>query len=116
MLKGQEFDLADLAIRSNMNNFIHYKVTLRDKLYFELGVIKTEVAYAFEGKKEKSRKVIYACNTKWIYNQAVPPGYETGFVNYDYKENTYGYEISYMDILVEFEPKEWALIKNDSDN
>ena len=55
MLKGQEFDLADLANRNNMNNFIHYKVTLRDKLYFELGVKKTKIAYAFEGKKEKER-------------------------------------------------------------
>lgn len=116
MLKGQEFDLADLANRNNMNNFIHYKVTLRDKLYFELGVIKTKIAYAFEGKKEKERKVIYACNTRWIYNQAVPPGYETGFVNYNYKENTYCFEISYMDILVEFEPRESKLIKNDSEN
>jgi len=116
MLKGQEFDLADLAIRSNMNNLIHYKVTLRDKLYFELGIIKTEVPYAFEGKKERKRKVIYACNTKWIYNQAVPPGYETGFLNYNYKENTYGYEISYMDILVEFDSKESSIITKDSDN
>ena len=116
MLKGEEFDIADLAIRGNMNNFIHYKVTLRDKLYFELGVIKTEVTYAFRGKKDKNRKVIYACNTKWIYNQIVPPGYETGFVSYNYKENTYDYEISYMDILVEFDAKESTLIKHDSEN
>ena len=87
MLKGKEWDIGDLANRSNMNNFIHFKFTLRDKLYFELGVIKTNILHAFENKEEKFRKVIYACNTKWIYNQTVPPGYDTGFTNYNYKEN-----------------------------
>lgn len=114
MLKGQDFDLADLANRNSLTNFIHFKVTLRDKLFFELDVINTKIDFAFNGKKTRTRRVIYACNTKWIYKQSVPPGYETGFVSYHFTTNEYDFEISYMDIFVEYDSREDVVLKKDS--
>lgn len=114
MLKGQEFDLLDLANRNSLTNFIHFKVTLRDKLFFELDVINTTIDFAFDSKKVRTRRVIYACNTKWIYKQSTPPGYETGFVSYHFATNQYDFEISYMDIFVEYEIREGEILKKDS--
>ncbi len=114
MLKGQDFDLADLANRNSLTNFIHFKVTLRDKLFFELDVINTTIDFAFDSKKARTRRVIYACNTKWIYKQSVPPGYETGFVSYHFTTNEYDFEISYMDIFVEYDAREDEILKKDS--
>lgn len=110
MLKNEEFNISALAAKHNFKRFIYYRVTLRDKIKYDIELIDCYVN-CFE--ENKFNHIIYACETKLRNDQSVPPNYNVNFVSYNFEQRKYTYETSNIDVLVECSDREFKLICND---
>lgn len=110
MLKNDKFNIFALASRKNFKRFIYFKVTLRDKIKYDIELIDC-FENCFDAKK--INHVIYACETITRNKQAVPPNYNNNFVAYLPQERTYTYETSSIDILIECSDREYKITCED---
>lgn len=113
MLKSEKFNIFNIAKKNNFKRFVYFQVTLRDKIKYDIELIDGYINFTGNSKKASKRHVIFACQTFFRTNQVVPPKYNTNFLTYDIMSNTYNYETSVIDILLECSDSEFKNISND---
>lgn len=101
MLKNENFNIFGIAEKNKMKRFIHFRVTLRDKINYDIELINGYLNFTGDAKNRSKRHVIYCCQTYFRENQIVPPRCNSYFVTYKPFEDLYNYETTVIDILLE---------------
>lgn len=107
MLKNENFNIFDIAEKNNYKRFIHFRVTLRDKIKYDIELIEGTINFTGDKKNHPKRNVVFACQTYFRNNQSVPPKYNNSFLTYKPISETYSYETSVIDILLECSDKDF---------
>ena len=114
MLKTDEFNIFSLAQKNSFKRFVHFKVTLRDKIKYDIELLEDSIDI-FENNNQ-TKHIIYACQTKTKEGQGVPPKYNCDFMSYDVANRTYKYETSTINILIECSNSDFKMICEDMSN
>ena len=110
MLKNETFNIFNIAKKNNFKRFMYFQVVLRDKIKYDIELIDSYVNLNIFSKNIE-KHVIFACQTFGRINQSVPPKYNSSFITYDL--NTYNYETSVIDIILECSDSEFKKYSND---
>lgn len=108
MLKNDKFNIFSLAKKNNYKRFVHFKVTLRDKIKYDIELV--EGLLKIFDNDEQLKNITYACQTVTRKEQSIPPKYNTHFMSYRPIQKTYNYETSTIDILIECSNKDFKII------
>lgn len=101
MLKNGKIGIFDIAKKNNFKRFVHFQVTLRDKINYDIELINGYVNFTSDEKNHPLRHVVFACQTYFRMNQKIPPKYNAFFLSYNPGIDSYNYETSVIDILLE---------------
>ena len=108
MLKNDKFNIFSLAKKNNFKRFVYFKVTLRDKIKYDIELVEG-LLKVFDND-EQLKHIIYACQTIMRNEQSVPPKYNNHFMSYKPIQRTYDYETSTIDILIECSNRDFKII------
>ena len=111
MLKNERFNIDSLAKKNNFKRFVYFKVTLRDKIKYDIELLDGFID-VFQNNGQL-RHVVFACQTVMRNNQSIPPKYNNGFMSYIPFQQVYNYETSTIDILIECSDKDYKTICKD---
>ena len=114
MLKNDKFNIFSLAKKNNFKRFVYFKVTLRDKIKYDIELVEG-LLKVFDND-EQLKHIIYACQTIMRNEQSVPPKYNNHFMSYKPIQRTYDYETSTIDILIECSNRDFKIINESIPN
>ena len=108
-MKNDLYDIEKIAEKNCLKRFIYFKVTLRDKINYDIeltdGFVNLNVS-----KNNKKNHIIYACQNILREEQKVPPRFNSYFMTYKPDKDVYKYETTTLDILVECSNEEFKRI------
>ena len=112
MLKNEKFNIFDIAEKNNFKRFIHFQVTLRDKINYDIELIDGFFNFSSDAKNHIKRHVVFCCQTFLRNNQLVPPRYNSFFLTYKPGIELYTFETTVIDILLECSDNDYKKISN----
>ena len=100
MLKNEKYNIVKIANDYGLKRFVYFKITLRDKINYDIELIDSKLILPILGGVNENR-VIFACQTAFREDQKVPPKFNSYFMTYKPFVELYTYETSTIDILLE---------------
>lgn len=116
MLKNDRFNIFNIAEQNNFKRFIHFQVTLRDKINYDIELIDGFINFSSDSKNHLKRHVIFGCQTLLRSNQLVPPKYNSYFLTYKPILELYSYETTVIDILMECSDNDFKKMEKNLQN
>lgn len=101
MFKNERFNIYEVAEKNHFKRFVHFQVTLRDKINYDIELIDGFINFSEDNKRHPKRHVIFGCQTLFRNNQLVPPRFNSYFLTYKPGIEMYSYETTIIDILLE---------------